>query len=418
MQVEPRTNRITCLNLTSGLPAERIDERLRRASRIADVGQRAVAFYLAELQSRGLCQALGFPTAAAYAVQVLGMSARTARELVQVGMRLEKLERLDREFAEGRLTWSKVRRLARVVTRDTEVPWLEAVRHSSQDEVERMVRRVHEGDLPPGHAGLPGARFRIAIELDALQWQMWENARAKLAAETDFATDVKDVDALMEMVRLVLASDADGSVPGRKPIDGSSYKVVLRSSNDPGAGTTVEGDTGDAAVEDRVFDAARSDAETSPGLRRKVFARDGHRCRHCGSRRDLHAHHVVWRSRGGPTTLANLVTLCRRCHGLVHDGLLDVEVAQCAGREVRGPSIRFSDRRGAELDDSRIPGLRVTRSAAHGAAEPMPGERGIDREWLASHLHWFDASGGRLVLESAFRGRVPVGEDRAPASSG
>ena len=59
-----------------------------------------------------------------------------------------------------------------------------------------------------------------------------------------------------------------------------------------------------------------------------VLARDGLCCAHCRSRRNLHAHHAVWRSRGGPTTYDNLVTLCGVCHGLVHDGLLDVELVR------------------------------------------------------------------------------------------
>jgi len=49
--------------------------------------------------------------------------------------------------------------------------------------------------------------------------------------------------------------------------------------------------------------------------------RDGHRCRQCKRRRRgmiLHAHHIIPRSAGGPDTLDNLATLCRRCHETVH----------------------------------------------------------------------------------------------------
>ncbi len=35
-------------------------------------------------------------------------------------------------------------------------------------------------------------------------------------------------------------------------------------------------------------------------------------------------HHVVWRSRGGPTTMDNVQVLCAVCHGLVRDQLLFV----------------------------------------------------------------------------------------------
>lgn len=52
-------------------------------------------------------------------------------------------------------------------------------------------------------------------------------------------------------------------------------------------------------------------------LREAVFERDGWRCVECGARRGLDAHHAQARSAGGSDELANLVSLCRRCHDLV-----------------------------------------------------------------------------------------------------
>ena len=54
-------------------------------------------------------------------------------------------------------------------------------------------------------------------------------------------------------------------------------------------------------------------------LRRKTLRRDGYACTRCGADdRTLQAHHVVPRSAGGPDELENLITLCRPCHGVVH----------------------------------------------------------------------------------------------------
>lgn len=49
-------------------------------------------------------------------------------------------------------------------------------------------------------------------------------------------------------------------------------------------------------------------------LRKQVFERDAYRCRHCGGHVDLCADHVIPESKGGPTTLDNLQTLCRPCN--------------------------------------------------------------------------------------------------------
>jgi 5-methylcytosine-specific restriction endonuclease McrA len=63
---------------------------------------------------------------------------------------------------------------------------------------------------------------------------------------------------------------------------------------------------------------ARQRAEVAVGLRFDVFKRDDFRCRYCGLSVDdgvvLHADHVIPRSKGGPTTLENLVTACAGCN--------------------------------------------------------------------------------------------------------
>ncbi len=58
--------------------------------------------------------------------------------------------------------------------------------------------------------------------------------------------------------------------------------------------------------------------------RRRVYARDDHQCQNCRRRGgpygdvELHAHHIVPKSRGGVHRLENLVTLCEPCHDAVH----------------------------------------------------------------------------------------------------
>lgn len=45
-----------------------------------------------------------------------------------------------------------------------------------------------------------------------------------------------------------------------------------------------------------------------------VAARDGGRCRQCGSTQDLHYDHVIPWSKGGANTVANIQLLCARCN--------------------------------------------------------------------------------------------------------
>jgi hypothetical protein len=65
----------------------------------------------------------------------------------------------------------------------------------------------------------------------------------------------------------------------------------------------------------------------SPTKRFAVFERDGWRCSvpGCTSHRNLHAHHVPFRSAGGGDDPANLTTLCAAHHLRgVHGGILRI----------------------------------------------------------------------------------------------
>ena len=65
--------------------------------------------------------------------------------------------------------------------------------------------------------------------------------------------------------------------------------------------------------------------ESTPRHRDPIFARDGWRCTvpACSSRRNLHDHHVVFRSRGGGNARENRTTICaaHHLHG-VHAGTI------------------------------------------------------------------------------------------------
>jgi len=58
--------------------------------------------------------------------------------------------------------------------------------------------------------------------------------------------------------------------------------------------------------------------------RRSVYKRDDYECRNCGSQggyngnTELHAHHVVPKSRGGTHRKSNLITVCDSCHSNIH----------------------------------------------------------------------------------------------------
>ena len=67
-------------------------------------------------------------------------------------------------------------------------------------------------------------------------------------------------------------------------------------------------------------------------VRLLVWERDGWACRCCRNRNQLQSHHIKFRSHGGEDTTQNEITLCQRCHDLVHNEKMHIE--QIEGRPV------------------------------------------------------------------------------------
>src|SRR5262245_13529675 len=111
---DSRAEDAAIFDLVPGLGAQEIDRELRLADRTTDVGNRCLAFYLADMESRGISQLLGFPNATAYAVKRLEMSRRHAQQLIAAGRALEELPKIDEAFGDGRLNWSRVRLLTKI----------------------------------------------------------------------------------------------------------------------------------------------------------------------------------------------------------------------------------------------------------------------------------------------------------------
>jgi len=60
--------------------------------------------------------------------------------------------------------------------------------------------------------------------------------------------------------------------------------------------------------------------ELYENLRQEVLRRDGWRCQSCGALSHLEVHHRELRSQCGDDAEQNLITLCTRCHAVVHRG--------------------------------------------------------------------------------------------------
>lgn len=93
--------------------------------------------------------------------------------------------------------------------------------------------------------------------------------------------------------------------------------------------------------------------------RKDVYARDDYTCQNCGrtggpsGNAELHAHHIVPKSKGGSHAKSNLVTVCKDCHDAIHGNARAPSAkAQLSGRS-SGSSSGYFNRLGDLAGETR-----------------------------------------------------------------
>jgi len=310
----------------------------------------------------------GFRSCAHWLSWRVGLDLGAARERVRVARALETLPGLAEALARGKLSYAKVRALTRVATPETEARLLAVGRAGTACHVERIVRgwrrvdqqaearaaaRQHAGRALHAYQDEDGTvvlRGRLTPEVGALLLRALDAARetlyqrARVAGGSPPAADPalapptraqQQADALALLAETALHHELDPGAPGER------YQVVvhvdaaaLADPAQPGQSALEEGSHVSAETSRRLAcDASRvvmrhdedgrvveiGTRTIPPALRRALQHRD-RTCRFPGCHvRVGQGHHVRHWAQGGPTTLANLLLLCRRHHRAVHE---------------------------------------------------------------------------------------------------
>ena len=368
------------LEKRAGLSPDETLRRLRGALRAEDRCADHVCFYMADIVDRQLWRYWGHPTQAHFAKHRLGVDPRTLRGRAQVGRDVRAYPLVRQKFEEGALKFGAVRALLKVITPQTEQPWVERATQVGGEVLKAQLARKKKGDLPtdPDKRRIHDITHRVVLDLDDTDYVLLERVRAMREAELGSAlTNV-------ELVRLVLAEglcnehdEGQGKQPGRKRVSAEHYQILASPlpGGDPDELVT-EDEHGDPIVISRARLAEQlrpalpprelvrpetireasahgtkqpvdpaapevelvygdtswidprnngpfapeeeRDAPTSSAMREQVLKRDRRRCLVCGGRTNLAAHHLRWRRYGGRTVPSNLATVCERCHSMIH----------------------------------------------------------------------------------------------------
>jgi hypothetical protein len=325
------------------------------------------------LDASGAWDTLGAATCAHFLNWRIGMGLGTAREKVRVARALGNLPRVDAALAEGRLSYSKVRAITRVATAENEELLLDMAMSSTAAQLEKICRFYRQTAPREAsdderrwvtHRSTDDGMVRISMQLRAEEAEMVLKA---IAVSAGAGCPADRVVAMAELVlagetragRAELGSDHDRDRDGgqerqdgqdaraqgehhprlRRPVEVMVHidaATLTGHAHDTGYGISAEVARKlccDAAIvpvlEERgkTIDVGRRTRRPNAALERALAARDrGCIFPGCTNCRFVDAHHIEHWLNGGEAKLDNLASLCRRCHGLVHEGGFTVEM--------------------------------------------------------------------------------------------
>lgn len=302
------------------------------------------------------------------------LSLSAAREKVRTAQALRRMPVISQAFAEGRLSYSKVRALTRVAECHDEQQLVDYALRATAVQVEERCREMRNSkpesvdvarrawlrralilrrdpargtlsisvDLPLEDGEVIAAALEQAvaagesatgIEFDAAGQPPGIRDSAEPSSSAGNGWLAQQADALVAIAKAYLgghAEPASAAVSDHHQVvvhvDESALRggegradlpieTVRRLACDGSLITVVEDEQGSP------LDVGRKHRAVPTPLRRALLARD--RCcafPGCRSRRWLHAHHIRHWADGGSTALENLVLLCSHHHRLVHEG--------------------------------------------------------------------------------------------------
>jgi Domain of unknown function (DUF222) len=333
--------------------------------------QAELALKVARLDDDGAWAGDGYLSVVHWLTIHLGMGRISARELVRVGHALVELPQVAEAFASGSLSYDKVRFICQVATPEDQEVWVELPQTVSGSQLIKICLAYQGAKVADSHEraeaqlarrGLwtfkeDNGMVRLTALLPAADAAVVMTALEAVAAEQP-PVSIKDTSAVPDpaedrwaarradsLVAICEQASALAGSPEGLVSDPESCQLVVHvdvgvlTGEDPNGRCHLEDGTPTAAAVARrpgcdaqvVAITERDALPIDVGRARRLFtrpqkramqARDG-TCRFpgCGvPARWTHLHHLIPWELGGPTDLANGLSLCNFHHARLHDG--------------------------------------------------------------------------------------------------
>lgn len=372
---------------TAPADAFALDARLYEAMRVIRTAEPRMGRLLRVVVDHKLYRMLGYARLGDYARERLGLSIRKVWALAKLERATARSDDFARAYREGRLSWVQAVTLLPVLDRanapawvtradgvtvrrlSDEVSWVLEARDVSGSAASLSPPPLDSRLLSPAaplmarcHKSSRGAAAgtecresspACGVQIGARSAELMTEQNAALSSTSPLLTAELDA-ARSEIVDAEIAFFAPASVI-------ALLRDVLDAFAEPGAPRW-------RALE-RLLHHVVHHWESQPRHPDPIFARDGWRCTvpGCSSRRNLHDHHITFRSRGGLNTRDNRTAVCaaHHLHGL-HDGTI-----RASGPAPSGIEWQLGVRSGGPPFATYVGDRRCPPFAASDAALPL-----------------------------------------------
>jgi len=341
---------------------EDLDAAICRMSRDINVAQYRLLLLIREFDDRFGWARWSFRNCSEWLAWRSSITLSAAREKVRTAQALRGLPQISTAFADGRLSYSKVRALTRAADRHNEDLLLAYALTATATQVEERCRQMRNVEpRSTEHSRRNWARrtlsawrnaergtMTISLEVPLEAGEIVTRAidRAIEAGEAASGPEFEEVswhtqqaDAFVAVARAYLDGDhtSASTADPKTASTADHYQVVIHVDEaalrgEPGRSDlpieTVKRLSCDGSLVPVIDNGAgeplnvgRKRRTVPPAIRRALWSRDrGCSFPGCHNTHFVDAHHIEHWSDGGETSLANLVLLCSHHHRLVHEG--------------------------------------------------------------------------------------------------
>ncbi len=323
-----------------------LDARLTEAMRVLRTIEPRIGRLLSVIIDHRFYSSLGCPSFDDYARERLGISARKAWALRKLEKATRRSAEFDRAYRDGRLSWVRALALLPVLERSTASAWVERAESVTVrrlcDEVDWVLASrdaLGTGTSlapPPVDSQLPSPNLAAPDLASESTATLSVTSPGECRDTPDGCRDLSpharlQIRAHENPSALAVAVERQNAALPPKALEVADAEIRFTA---PASVVALLRDVLDAFAQpeeprwsalERLLRHVITHWESTPRHHDPVFARDGWRCTvpACSSRRNLHDHHIRFRSRGGDNLRDNRTTVCaaHHLHG-IHDGTI------------------------------------------------------------------------------------------------